>query len=235
MNEDLENIKFSLHNSEEITDVKHNPVVKVTMLSWLKLIPVLGELIDDTVDEVLLKFQKGKRNELLNIILSDSENITTDMVNDVEFIMSFRKTIEAIDRLASNDKVIYFGNLLKNGYLKKDKIQLDKFDEYFYAINSLSRRQLFLLALLYSYSTKDILCEDKKEIELKRWMLYQEEACNICSLTEGELTSVLKSAEKSGLCKEFVGSMYGYKGGRFEATSMLSDFVAFVISKNSGI
>lgn len=24
MNEDLENIKFSLHNSKEITDVKHN-------------------------------------------------------------------------------------------------------------------------------------------------------------------------------------------------------------------
>lgn len=234
MNESLENIKFSLYNSKEIADVKHNPVVKA-MLSCLKRIPVLGELIDDTLDEALLKFQESKRNELLDIILSDSEHITTDMVNDVEFIMSFRKTIEAIDRLASNDKVLYFGNLLKNGYLGKDKIQLDRFEEYFYAINSLSRRQLFLLALLYSYRKKNISCEDEKGIELKRWELYREEACNICSLTEEELVSVLKSAEKSGLCKELVGSMYGYKGGRFEATVMLGDFVTFITSKNSSI
>lgn len=147
MNESLENIKFSLYNSKEIADVKHNPVVKA-MLSCLKRIPVLGELIDDTLDEALLKFQESKRNELLDIILSDSEHITTDMVNDVEFIMSFRKTIEAIDRLASNDKVLYFGNLLKNGYLGKDKIQLDRFEEYFYAINSLSRRQLFFVSFI---------------------------------------------------------------------------------------
>ena len=232
IDEKLENAKLSLYNSGELEKIKHNPVVKSTMMCLLKSIPILGELIDGVFDEVLVKYQVGKRNELLNIILSDSKNITTEMVNDVEFIMNFLKTVEAIDRLASNDKIAYFGNLLKNGYFNTNKIYIDKFEEYFNAINLLSHRQLALLALLHTYSKKDVMCENEKEIEFKRWILYKEDACNSFNLTEEELISVLKSAEKSGLCKEVVGAIYGYHGGRFEATTVLDDFVAFITSKS---
>ena len=68
--EDLESTKHSLINSEQIEDIKNNPATKATILSFVKAIPVLGELIDGTIDASLNKFQQGKRNELLNIILS---------------------------------------------------------------------------------------------------------------------------------------------------------------------
>ena len=52
-------------------------------------------------------------------------------------------------------------------------------------------------------------------------------------MSEDDLVAILKSTEKSGLCKEVVGAIYGYHGGTFEATSLLKDFVSFVISKNA--
>ena len=35
---------------------------------------------------------------------------------------------------------------------------------------------------------KDVMCENEKEIEFKRWILYKEDACNSFNLTEEELT-----------------------------------------------
>ena len=49
-----------------------------------------------------------KGENLLDIILSDTEMITTDMSSDVECIISFKKTVEAVDRLTTNDKIVYF-------------------------------------------------------------------------------------------------------------------------------
>ena len=80
----------------------------------IKAIPVLGELIDGTIDASLNKFQQSRRNELLDIVLNTSETITTEMVNDVQFIINFAKTLEAVNRLGSNDKVRYFANIIKN-------------------------------------------------------------------------------------------------------------------------
>lgn len=40
------------------------------------------------------------------------------MVNDVEFIINFARAKEAVQRLATTDKVEYFGNLIRNGYLQ---------------------------------------------------------------------------------------------------------------------
>ena len=229
----FEENKLSLHNCEEFADIKNNPVVAAFITSVKPLFPFWGELVDSVVNEVLTKNIIEKRKTLLDIILSDTEMITTDMSSDVECIISFKKTIEAVDRLVTNDKIVYFGNLFKNGYLNEERIQAYKFEEYFNIINSLSYRQLDLLALLHTYSTKEISFDNEKEEDSKRWMLFKEDACKIFDITGDDLIAILKSAEKSGLCKEVVGAIYGYHGGRFEATSLLKDFVSFVISKNT--
>ena len=229
----FEEDKLSLRKCEEFADIKNNPVVAAFITSVKPLFPFWGELVDGVVNEVLTKNIIEKRKKLLDIILSDTEMITTDMSSDVECIISFKKTVEAVDRLVTNDKIVYFGNLFKNGYLNEERIQAYKFEEYFNIINSLSYRQLDLLALLHTYNTKEFLCEDEKEEDSKRWMLFKEDACKIFDITGDDLIAILKSAEKSGLCKEVVGAIYGYHGGRFEATSLLKDFVSFTISRNS--
>lgn len=229
----FEENKLSLHNCEEFADIKNNPVVSAFITSVKPLFPFWGELVDGAVNEILTKNIIEKRKNLLDIILSDTEMITTNMSSDVECIMSFKKTVEAVDRLVTNDKIVYFGNLFKNGYLNEERIQAYKFEEYFNIINSLSYRQLDLLALLHTYSTKEVLCDDAKKADGERWLLFKKDACVRFSISEDDLVAILKSTEKSGLCKEVVGAIYGYRGGTFEATSLLKDFVSFVVSRSS--
>lgn len=229
----FEENKLSLRKCEEIANIKNNPVVSASITIIKSLFPFGGELVDGVVEKTLTKNINEKREKLLDIILSDTEMITTDMCSDVEFLISYEKIVEAVDRLLTNDKIVYFGNLFKNGYLNKDRIQAYKFEEYFDIINSLSYRQLDLLALLHKYSTKEVLCEDEKKVDGERWSLFKKDACERFSISEDDLIAILKSTEKSGLCKEVVGAIYGYRGGTFEATSLLKDFVSFVTSRSS--
>lgn len=151
--EKLEIIKQSLNNSEELADIKNNPVVKATIISVIKSVPILGELVDSSMDICLTTFQENKRNELIKMILSDAY-ITSDMVNDVEFILNFAKTLEAVNRLASNDKIRYFANLIKNGYFTSDKIENDLFEEYLRLLSTLSYREIEYLYFIYKYQSE---------------------------------------------------------------------------------
>lgn len=137
----LEKIKQSLNNSEDLVDIKNNPIVKVTILSVIKAVPILGDLIDSSLDNCLTIFQENKRNELIKLILSNV-NITSDMVNDVEFILNFAKTLEAVNRLSSNDKIRYFANLVKNGYFTANKVENDLFEEHLRLLTTLSFREI---------------------------------------------------------------------------------------------
>lgn len=231
MDNTFEEQKTELHNCEEILSVKNNSVVKTCFSVIKSSFPFWGELVNGLWDDLLIKNINEKRSKLLDVILSESEFITTDKSNDIEFLIGLRKTVEVVDRLSTNDKIEYFGNLIRNGYLKSEKIESYKFEEYFNAISNLSHRQLSLLSILYKYSKKIIDSTDGKDIEIKRWDIYKEDVCEKFSLSEQELVAILKSAEKSGLCKEVVGGIYGYKGGRFESTPLLDDFVTFAISK----
>lgn len=133
-NKKFEFVKLGLHNAEEIADIKANPVVNSTIIDIVARVPLIGPLIDSTIDANLTEIQNKKRVELIEIILSDSECITPEMVNDVEFIINFGRTLEAVNRLATNDKVKYFANLLKNGYFNDDKIKNDEFEECLYTL-----------------------------------------------------------------------------------------------------
>lgn len=50
--------------------------------------------------------------------------------------------VEAIKRLASNDKVVFFGNLIRNGYLSGNHIGVNEFDEYLNILSTMSYREI---------------------------------------------------------------------------------------------
>ena len=83
MNEELESVKLSLQNINDIVDIKENPVVSSVLMAPVKAIPIIGDLIDSSADALLDDFQKKKEQELIDVILTNSTAITTEMVNDV--------------------------------------------------------------------------------------------------------------------------------------------------------
>ena len=105
MNEELESVKLSLQNINDIVDIKGNPVVSSVLMAPVKAIPIIGDLIDSSADALLDDFQKKKEQELIDVILTNSTAITTEMVNDVEFIINYARVVEAVKRLATNDKI----------------------------------------------------------------------------------------------------------------------------------
>lgn len=178
MNEEFEVAKAELHSVEEIADIIKNPIVRNMFLAVQK-IPKVGELVSASAEYLLEGFQNGKEQNLNEIILRDNHTITSDMVNDIEFIINYSRTLDVVHRLATNDKVKFFGNLIRNGYLSGEHIENDEFEEYLEVLVTLSYRQIECLAEFYqkSHSTNGKII-DKDWEEFKKNSKYPENDVN---------------------------------------------------------
>ena len=151
---EFEIAKAQLRTADTIVDNICNPAVR-SMISVVKMsVPFIGDLIDESLCATFEDNQKKKRKQLLDTILSDKQSITPDMVNDIEFILNFTRVMEVVNRLARNEKVKYFANLIKNGYLvnSDSRISNDEFEEYFNEISRLSFRELEYLAFFWKFA-----------------------------------------------------------------------------------
>ncbi len=235
--EKLDNVKAELYNIEQMQDINNNPAVKTTIMAIMKSVPILNTLIDSFVESCLTRFQQNKRDELIDIILNDSQNITLEMVNDVEFIMNFAKTLEAVNRLSANDKVKYFANVIKNGYFSDEKISNSEFDEYLFALSTLSYRQINILIDFY-YHDKNLCTNNNEESKNKlqgrseHWSKFIDEVTLKYSMSEEDVVSILSSISRTGFCKEITGVTYGYKGGIFYITNSCERFINMILSKS---
>lgn len=83
MNEEWELAKVALENVEVCADIKSNLVVESVLIPMMKEIPVIGNMIDSSMNKDIEEFQKKKEKELIEVILKRKNIITSDMVNDV--------------------------------------------------------------------------------------------------------------------------------------------------------
>ena len=147
----------------------------------------------------LIDYQNKKQQQFLEIINhASSGKITSDMVNDVEFIMSFLKTSNAINKLLNGDKVKFYGNLMVNGYWGEgDKISVDEFEEYLELINSFSYRELEYLSLFKKISDRygGILAN-------QNWEMFRIEFQS--KFPNRDVYSVFKRLQRTGFISEVV-------------------------------
>ena len=196
--EAIECAKLNLQNADTIMDIKHNPVASAA-ISFIKAIPCIGDLIDDSLEYALTDFQSKKQQQLLEVISNTPVGkVTSDMINDVEFIMSFAKINNAVNKLSNGDKVKFYGNLLVNGYLGEgDRMLVDEFEEYLELINSLSYRELKYLSFFKEYS-------DKYEGRLvhQNWKEFRIEFRN--KIQNRDAYSVFKRLQRTGFISEVI-------------------------------
>lgn len=62
MNDELEQIKSSLQCVNELIDIKENPVVTAGVAGLVGKIPVIGDLINSSIDKTLEEFQQNKED-----------------------------------------------------------------------------------------------------------------------------------------------------------------------------
>lgn len=207
MNDELEQIKSSLQCVNELIDIKENPVVTAGVAGLVGKIPVIGDLINSSIDKTLEEFQQNKEQELIDVILSDSTSITTEMVNDVEFLINYARVVDAVRRLASNDKVVFFGNLIRNGYLSGEHIAVSKFDEYINILSTMSYREIQYLVDYKKYCEESATKSKSSKIIKKytynnKWSAFSKEYAKTQGLTKSELYSVFIRLKQTGFLKE---------------------------------
>lgn len=193
MNEEFEVAKAELHSAEEVADIIKNPIAKNMFLAVQK-IPKVGEFVSSSAEYLLENFLNGKEKNLNEIILRDNHTITSDMVNDIEFIVNYSRTRDTVRRLATNDKIQFFGNLIRNGYLSGDHIENDEFEEYLEVLVTLSYRQLECLAEFYQKSRLTngrIIDED--------WELFKKNS----KYSETDINFIFKQLMRTGFINEY--------------------------------
>ena len=201
--------KAQLRTADTLVDNYSNPTVR-SMINVSKIaVPFFGDLIDESLCATFENNQKKKREQLLDMVLSDKQSITPDMVNDVEFIVNFTRVMEAVNRLARNEKVRYFANLIKNGYLvnSASKISNDEFEEYFYEISRLSFRELEYLAFFWKFALNH-----GRGITAYNWKSFSEEFAD--KYNGQDPRSVYRKLIKTGLIYEIKMEMFVSEAAR---------------------
>lgn len=151
----LKEIKLQEFIISKIDEAQHSYIVDSGIMPFIRSVPVLGDMLSTTAEKAIKDFQDKKQKQLVDYILEEKELITSEKVNDVEFLINFSKTIESVKRLATNDKIIYFANLIKNGYLRETRIDNDDFEEFSNIINELSFREITYLIYIKNHKNNN--------------------------------------------------------------------------------
>ena len=156
--ENFEMVKTELQDMEAIADFFSNPMIKSGM-EMLGEIPGIGCLAKNLLEQEVAGFQKRKREEFLSYITESGELIAKSDVADVPFLMELARTLEVLNRLATNEKVLYIANLFKHTFLLAGDRDIDLYEENLKRLEELSIREITILAKLhqYKYNNKNIL------------------------------------------------------------------------------
>ena len=160
----------------------NNKIYKNIMAIYRTIIP-FGDVVDTNINEIINDFMRRKHDEFLNEILTDRNIISTFDVEDVEFIMNFKKTLDAVNRLSNNDKVKYFARLLKNSYMNTTRVLNDEYEEMLRILGDMSYREINYLLFLYKFEQEHDITKDdywysfmtafEKQFEINRYKSYE--------------------------------------------------------------
>jgi len=198
MNDELDLAKLNVKNINDIADIKSNPVIE-GLMSTVRAVPVIGDLIDSSINTTISKFQHEKEKEFIDVILKDKGSITSEEVNDIEFIFNYAKTMEAVKRLTANDKIKYFGNLIRNGYLSGEKISNNDFEEYMDILNTMSYREIESLVDFKTFSDDS---NGKKSYNPYPWPKFQKEYAKKLNISPNEVYGIFMRIKQTGLVEE---------------------------------
>ena len=182
--ENFEMAKTELQDMEAIADFFSNPMIKSGM-EMLGEIPGIGSLAKNLLEQ--------------------------EVVADVPFLMELARTLEVLNRLATNEKVLYIANLFKHTFLLAGDRDIDLYEENLKRLEELSIREITILAKLHQYKYNN--------------EAFYEDIRKDCGIEKDEVKNILSAVTRTGFCKEKVGAYLGYEGDVYYTTSLFESFL----------
>lgn len=238
MDSDFEKAKRELKLVESHISAYEHPAIRQGFMPTLRCIPFLGDLLSTTIEASLTEFQKEKQELLLSAILSSPREITSEMVNDVEFLINFARTHDAVNRLGANDKVKYFGTLLKHCYFRTKKMPTanDCFEEFADALTRLSYREIRTLVWLYKCEqfvrANDAQAAESELAEARAARIQLEKIFADNGLRIDSISALLSQLTRTGYVHIVAGAYYNYSGDQFHSSESLKQFVELIDDGN---
>lgn len=196
--------------------------VDACLMSSIRAVPILGDMISTATSKAIDDFQEKKQKELVDAILNDDEIITFEKFDNVEFLINFAKTMDAVKRLATNDKIKYFSNLLKNGYFRESLIDNSRFEEYYNILMTLSYREI---SIIYELNK---ICSNYDKTEKRRGEIFYNELENKYNISSEIGKNILYKLRGTGLCIEDQDIFSNGTGLDVEITEYGKDFITMI-------
>lgn len=207
--EELNVRKVELEMAKDVSEIRRNPIVETFVTYAKTFVPFIGDLIDTSVNCVLEEYQNKKRMDFCEYILDTPELITKEKVSDVDFLIEFGKTMDVINKLAQNEKLIYISGLFKNTFITKDKYDVSEYEEWLRRLDELSYREIELLVCLYNtevdyykadYDSQKTVIEYQKVVDV--WFEFLKKAERLLDISQESIESIILSITRTGFVKQ---------------------------------
>lgn len=202
MNNEFEIAKKSLEDIKTLNDIWEHPAVKM-IYGALNIIPPIAGALDATISKKLENYQKEKQQKLCEIIFQDN-SITLEDVKNVEIIMEYARMLDVVNRLATNEKLVYIANLFKKSVpnmICHDGVA--EFEEYLYRLDYISYREIDLLYILYGCEKDALNYENEKVSKMeKAWQMFKDLACDKYKVSEKMIIAMMSGLVTTGFCRE---------------------------------
>lgn len=196
--DDLECLKDRLIVSERIGTI-NEPIDIILSLIGLANPAAEGiKVLKDIVVNKFDSFQNEKRNKFCEVVLENKVMITSDKVRDITFIMEFLRTMDVVNRISQNDKVIYIARLFKKSFVVRDisEFDVDQYEEFLHRLDFLSLKEIDLLVDFSNY------CKIHNNKDHDEWYTFKTMISKKMSITEDEVVSIFSGLCMTGFCRQ---------------------------------
>ena len=190
----MENLDIE-KNGLKLSEIYNSPMVDLVCSIFGTIYPPIS-IMKEGINVIVNDFQEKKRKQFCDIILSGQACITSDKVKDVTFIVELSRTIDVINRLAQNDKVIYIAKLFKKEFVEAKEYDVDRYEEYLHRLDYMSLKEIDLLIDLYNYEEKN------SKPNHEEWYDFKVLASKKYKISDDEVVSIFDGLTRSGFCRQ---------------------------------
>lgn len=221
---EIDVVKNDLHKNEKSKEIWEKPIVH-SLLNAVSMIPFAAPIVSGlakTVDNELAK-QIKKRCEVVILLLMESDSVSFEDVQDIEFIMEFAHLLDAVTRTRSISKIKYMSQLFHttmcNGIRK-----YDVYEECLLELSTMSEREIQVLVELY------IVQHCRPDVPFKnRGKVFYTKMQDVYDEDEKMVDTLLSKLRRTGFCMETLGPYASDSGIQYDITSYGVQFMEYIL------
>lgn len=195
---------------------EHWPAIR----ALVQLVPG-GASVDAAVLARLNNYRADKLREFFDELRSGKLTLTSELVEDDDFLFCYFATVNAVLRSHRGEKIRYLARLLR----ARTSGKVDgarEYEELLAITDDLSNRELWLLAALATHEHDNPIQAGENELQRasRFWPSFVASVGEHLGVSEPLLSAMLVRLQRSGCYEEFTGAYLNYTGGRGRLTEL---------------